>query len=132
MTSVSVAFAPKSELFEKKITPFHPQAGMENSTKYMQPFMKGLGFAEPKAELIPNAFPPIGVPQHRDSFYNSSATRYNLHLVQEPTNIFGKTSTVQGAWYSGEVKSYVPLKGPCDDCKQIDHGFQKRFVNKVL
>jgi hypothetical protein len=65
MSSVSVAFAPKSELFEKKLKPFIPEGGMGAHTKDMTMFMLGLGMAEPKAELIPNHFPPIPVPQHR-------------------------------------------------------------------
>lgn len=92
MTSRSVAIAHTSDIFEKKNVPMHPEGGMEGSTKYMTRFM--LGLEEPKAELVPNNFPKIGIPEHRDSFYNSSATRYNPHLVYTPTNPISDTQAL--------------------------------------
>lgn len=134
MSSVTVAFTKHNEMFPKKNEALFVGGGTAPaSTKHVTKTM--LNLVDNMSEVIPTQklfeSSKTRTPEHRDSFYNSSASRYNPHLVFEPTNIFGETSTVKGAWYDGEVKSYLPPKPPCV-CKQIRHCYQERFTNKVL
>ena len=128
---MSVSFAAHTNIFPKKNTVFVP---IPEDTHSLTKTMRAL--VENDQELIPNSqqhqfhrIPMFGEDTMRDSFYNSSMTRYNPHLVYEPTNIMGYHTIIDHE--CREPHSYVPLN-VSSGCYQIKHGYQKRFLNPQL